>query len=88
MLMELQAPVSLASSLQEYLNDPNFEQNRVEYKASKGAVDRNPQDRNRAPSAQVPRGIVSVNHLHPNFSHVYSRYSYNISEPDDYRSTG
>lgn len=84
----VQAPVSLASSLQEYLNDPNFEQNRIEYKASKGAVDRNTKDRNRAPSAQVPRGIVSVNHSHPNFAHAYSRQSYDISELDDYRTIG
>ncbi|KAG8220812.1 hypothetical protein J3R82DRAFT_2257 [Butyriboletus roseoflavus] len=46
------APVSLASSLQEYLNDPNFEQNRVEYKASKAAAERNPKGRNGAPSAE------------------------------------
>ncbi|KAI6024433.1 ANTH domain-containing protein [Pisolithus marmoratus] len=35
------APVSLARSLEEYLNDPNFEQNRIEYKANKEAADRN-----------------------------------------------
>ncbi|TRM60781.1 ANTH domain-containing protein [Schizophyllum amplum] len=34
------APVSLASALQEYLDDPNFEQNRVEYKVNKQAVDK------------------------------------------------
>jgi hypothetical protein len=28
-------------SLEEYLNDPNFEQNRIEYKAAKTAADRN-----------------------------------------------
>ncbi|KAG6869222.1 hypothetical protein C0993_009085 [Termitomyces sp. T159_Od127] len=31
------APVSLAGSLQEYLEDPAFEQNRIEYKAKKAA---------------------------------------------------
>ena len=36
-----QAPVSLASSLEEYLNDPNFEQNRIEYKTQKEAAERN-----------------------------------------------
>lgn len=36
-----QAPVSLAGSLEEYLNDPNFEQNRIEYKTNKEAADRN-----------------------------------------------
>ncbi|RPD58912.1 ANTH-domain-containing protein [Lentinus tigrinus ALCF2SS1-7] len=35
------APVSLASSLEEYLNDPNFEQNRIEYKTQKEAAERN-----------------------------------------------
>ncbi|KAH8103846.1 ANTH-domain-containing protein [Cristinia sonorae] len=34
------APVSLAGSLEEYLNDPNFEQNRIEYKTQKEAADR------------------------------------------------
>ncbi|KAI0741287.1 ANTH domain-containing protein [Daedaleopsis nitida] len=37
------APVSLASSLEEYLNDPNFEQNRIEYKTQKEAAERNAQ---------------------------------------------
>lgn len=32
----------MAGALQEYLDDPNFEQNRVEYKANKEAVDRVP----------------------------------------------
>ncbi|TDL23980.1 ANTH-domain-containing protein [Rickenella mellea] len=35
------APVSLVGSLEEYLNDPNFEQNRLEYKANKAAADGN-----------------------------------------------
>ncbi|THH28110.1 hypothetical protein EUX98_g6073 [Antrodiella citrinella] len=34
------APVSLAGSLEEYLNDPNFEQNRIEYKTQKEAADK------------------------------------------------
>ncbi|KAI0339459.1 ANTH-domain-containing protein [Trametopsis cervina] len=34
------APVSLAGSLEEYLNDPNFEQNRIEYKTNKEIADR------------------------------------------------
>ncbi|EAU90322.2 ENTH domain-containing protein [Coprinopsis cinerea okayama7 len=33
------APVSLAGALQEYLDDPNFEQNRLEYRANKKASD-------------------------------------------------
>lgn len=35
-----QAPVSLAGALQEYLDDPNFEQNRIEYRANKDAAER------------------------------------------------
>ncbi|KAI0035312.1 ANTH domain-containing protein, partial [Vararia minispora EC-137] len=38
------APVSLVKSLEEYLNDPNFEQNRIEYKANKDAADRSVRD--------------------------------------------
>lgn len=34
-----QAPVSLASSLEEYLNDPNFATNREEYKENKRIAD-------------------------------------------------
>ncbi|KAF8493258.1 ANTH domain-containing protein [Russula emetica] len=34
------APVSLVAALEQYLNDPNFEQNRIEYKANKDAADR------------------------------------------------
>ncbi|KAN0064562.1 hypothetical protein ACQY0O_002190 [Thecaphora frezii] len=33
------APVSLAGALEEYLNDPNFEQNRQEYKENKKIAD-------------------------------------------------
>ncbi|KAG6890078.1 hypothetical protein C0995_012027 [Termitomyces sp. Mi166 len=36
----LKAPVSLAGALQEYLEDPAFEQNRIEYKATKEAADK------------------------------------------------
>lgn len=34
-----QAPISLVKALEEYLNDPNFEQNRLEYKQNMGAAD-------------------------------------------------
>ncbi|KAJ3812524.1 ANTH-domain-containing protein [Lentinula lateritia] len=34
------APVSLAGALDEYLSDPNFEQNRIEYKTNKEAAQR------------------------------------------------
>ena len=33
------APTGLVKALDEYLNDPNFEQNRVEYKKSLGVVE-------------------------------------------------
>ncbi|KAF9244681.1 ANTH domain-containing protein [Melanogaster broomeanus] len=48
------APVSLASSLQEYLNDPNFEQNRIEYKANKEAADRAVKGRTGTSSSAPP----------------------------------
>jgi len=40
------APTSLVKALEEYLNDPNFEQNRLEYKKSLGVVE----GKNRSPS--------------------------------------
>jgi hypothetical protein len=43
------APVSLSGSLEEYLNDPNFETNRQEYKESKRIADGRP-----APVASTP----------------------------------
>ncbi|KAI0316015.1 ANTH domain-containing protein [Amylostereum chailletii] len=43
------APVSLVGSLEEYLNDPNFEQNRIEYKANKDSADRNLRNGGSAP---------------------------------------
>jgi hypothetical protein len=33
------APTGLVKALDEYLNDPNFEQNRIEYKRSLGVVE-------------------------------------------------
>ncbi|KAG2338437.1 ANTH-domain-containing protein [Suillus weaverae] len=45
------APVSLAGALQEYLNDPNFEQNRIEYRTNKEAADRNGRNRSGALSS-------------------------------------
>ncbi|KAH9967533.1 ANTH domain-containing protein [Russula dissimulans] len=44
-----QAPVSLAGALEEYLNDSNFEQNRIEYKANKDAADKNMKNGRTAP---------------------------------------
>jgi hypothetical protein len=36
------APTGLVKALEEYLNDPNFETNRKEYKASLGVVEGKP----------------------------------------------
>jgi hypothetical protein len=38
---ESQAPLSLAGALKDYLEDPNFEQNRIEYKLQKDSADKN-----------------------------------------------
>ncbi len=35
----VKAPLSLAKALDEYLRDPNFEQNRIEYKTNKALAD-------------------------------------------------
>ncbi|KAI9456896.1 ANTH domain-containing protein [Russula earlei] len=48
------APVSLAGALEEYLNDPNFEQNRIEYKANKDAADRNMKNVSSVPTVTFP----------------------------------
>ncbi|GAA5826549.1 hypothetical protein JCM11251_002422 [Rhodosporidiobolus azoricus] len=48
------APVSLAKSLEEYLNDPNFEQNRAEYKENKRIADGG------APRNATPKPATSV----------------------------
>lgn len=49
------APTSLVKALEEYLNDPNFEQNRLEYKRSLGVVEgksKQTPSPGRSPSAQ------------------------------------
>ncbi|BGP25350.1 ENTH domain containing protein [Rhodotorula toruloides] len=47
------APLSLASSLEEYLNDPNFEQNRQEYKENKRIADGG------TPRSSTPKGTTN-----------------------------
>ncbi|TFK26225.1 ANTH-domain-containing protein [Coprinopsis marcescibilis] len=44
------APVSLAGALQEYLDDSNFESNRLEYKANKATADKPPTTRGKTTS--------------------------------------
>ncbi|KAG2150293.1 ANTH domain-containing protein [Suillus bovinus] len=51
------APVSLAGALQEYLNDPNFEQNRIEYRTNKEAADRD--GKNRSALSSAPKASSS-----------------------------
>ncbi|KAJ7812037.1 ANTH domain-containing protein [Mycena olivaceomarginata] len=48
------APVSLAGALQEYLDDPGFEQNRIEYKTNKDAVRRGGKGGAKAETPPVP----------------------------------
>ncbi|BGP00224.1 Clathrin coat assembly protein AP180A [Rhodotorula toruloides] len=49
------APLSLASSLEEYLNDPNFEQNRQEYKGNKRIADGG------TPRSSTPKATATTN---------------------------
>ncbi|KZV91520.1 ANTH-domain-containing protein [Exidia glandulosa HHB12029] len=51
------APVSLAGALEEYLNDPNFEQNRIEYKTNKALADENLKS---GKSGVVPRSATKA----------------------------
>lgn len=41
--------MSLVSALEEYLNDPNFEQNRIEYKTNKALADKGARDGSKPP---------------------------------------
>jgi len=47
------APTSLVKALEEYLNDPNFEQNRLEYKKSLGVVESGPSARTPSPNREI-----------------------------------
>ena len=58
-----QAPVSLVGSLEEYLNDPNFEQNRIEYKAAKDAADRKLKNGRTVAKKEEKRKYISLVHL-------------------------
>ncbi|KAJ1020727.1 hypothetical protein NDA16_004119 [Ustilago loliicola] len=66
------APVSLAGALEEYLKDPNFEQNRKEYKENKRIADG-------APSASTARPISTISSSVPKSE---SKKSITIQEPD------
>ncbi|KAG0142468.1 hypothetical protein CROQUDRAFT_109819 [Cronartium quercuum f. sp. fusiforme G11] len=54
------APVSLAGSLEEYLNDPNFEVNRAEYKESKRIADGKPVASKPVTSQPTPAKAISA----------------------------
>jgi hypothetical protein len=56
-------------ALEEYLNDSNFEQNRIEYKANKDAADR---------SVKNGRTVLKKpeNGKHPNLGHLITKCSY------------
>ncbi|EKM50164.1 uncharacterized protein PHACADRAFT_105881 [Phanerochaete carnosa HHB-10118-sp] len=51
------APVSLAGALEEYLNDPNFEQNRIEYKSNKEIADRDARNGVRSAPKPAEKGM-------------------------------
>ncbi|WVF67385.1 hypothetical protein IAT40_002141 [Kwoniella sp. CBS 6097] len=48
------APTGLVKALEEYLNDPNFENNRMEYKKSLGVVEGKSTSRDPSPAARNP----------------------------------
>ena len=56
-------------SLEEYLNDPNFEQNRIEYKANKDAADRDLKN-----TRTVAKKVEKCKHL--NSDHLRVLYSH------------
>ncbi|KAJ1598216.1 hypothetical protein NDA14_000393 [Ustilago hordei] len=66
------APVSLAGALEEYLKDPNFEQNRKEYKENKRIADS-------GPPASTARPISTISSSVPKSE---SKKSITIQEPD------
>ena len=47
------APTGLVKALGEYLNDPNFEQNRIEYKRSLGVVEGSSTARSPSPGGKA-----------------------------------
>ncbi|GJN91116.1 hypothetical protein Rhopal_004134-T1 [Rhodotorula paludigena] len=56
------APLSLANSLEEYLNDPNFEQNRQEYRENKRIADGG------TPRASTPKAATNSSSSAPSAS--------------------
>lgn len=58
--------------MEEYLNDPNFEQNRIEYKANKDAADKN---------LKNGRSVLkkAENCEHVNLNRLNLKYSYSTA---------
>lgn len=54
--------MSLAGSLEEYLNDPNFEQNRIEYKTQKDAADKAAKSGSKPP---ITKAVDKRTYHHP-----------------------
>jgi hypothetical protein len=62
-------------ALEEYLNDPNFEQNRIEYKANKDAADRSVKNgRSVLKKAEIGK-YLNWGHLIAKCSYVTARIS-------------
>ncbi|KIK61616.1 hypothetical protein GYMLUDRAFT_42631 [Collybiopsis luxurians FD-317 M1] len=77
------APVSLAGALEEYLNDPNFEQNRIEYRTNKEAVQKgraNGATSNKSNKAPSPAPPLPINT--PNSAPAPSTQTQTKSEPN------
>jgi len=55
--------VSLVNSLEEYLKDPHFEQNRIEYKASKEAARNGGKSRGVTKKLAEPSEFISISHI-------------------------
>jgi hypothetical protein len=68
-----QAPVSLAGALEEYIEDPSFEQNRIEYRTNKEAADRGSKKSTSTSKAKKPERCLFS-------SHGLSTYSLNAPE--------
>jgi len=55
--------VSLVNSLEEYLKDPHFEQNRIEYKANKETARNGGKSRGVTKKLPEPSEFISAPHI-------------------------
>jgi len=79
-----QAPVSLAGALEEYLNDPNFEQNRIEYKANKDSADKSLKNGRTASKKVEQRKHFRSDH--PTIKHSHGSTCISITYPGNDQS--